>query len=103
MSLTMSKNLVTKQHPALVTRRAVLAVTAAALMAPLAGALAARGPVPATLNDQQKTTLARVETYLNSIRTLRSRFLQVAENGAPAEGDIFISRPGLMRIEYDPQ
>lgn len=86
-----------------VTRRAVLASAAAVFVAaPWADALAARGPVPANLNDQQKATLARVESYLNGIRTLRARFLQVAENGASAEGDIMISRPGRMRIEYDP-
>lgn len=96
-------NKVLSPIPAHVTRRAVLASAAAVFVAaPWAGALAARGPVPAALNDQQKATLARVESYLNSIRTLRARFLQVAENGASAEGDIMISRPGRMRIEYDP-
>lgn len=85
------------------TRRAVLtaAIAAFAIM-PMAQAFAARGPAPAKLTEQQKAQVARVENYLNSIRTLRSRFLQVAENGATAEGDIAISRPGLMRIEYDP-
>lgn len=63
---------------------------------------AARGPVAAKLNAQQSAELQRVEAYLNGIRTMRSRFLQVAENGAQAEGDIYLSRPGLMRIEYDP-
>jgi outer membrane lipoprotein-sorting protein len=86
----------------LLSRRALLiSAAAAALAAPLAGALAARAPVPAKLNDQQKAALGRVESYLNSLRTVRARFLQVGENGGTAEGDFLISRPGLMRIDYD--
>jgi outer membrane lipoprotein-sorting protein len=46
--------------------------------------------------------LARVEAYLNGLRTLRARFLQIAQNGASAEGDAFIYRPGRMRFDYDP-
>jgi len=44
----------------------------------------------------------RVETYLNAMRTLRARFLQIAQNGASAEGLAWISRPGRMRFDYDP-
>ena len=33
---------------------------------------------------------------------MRSHFLQVSSNGAQAEGDVYIKRPGRMRIEYDP-
>lgn len=89
------------------TRRAALVATlmisaAGLLAAPLGTALAASKAVPAKLDDKQKAELARVETYLNSIRTLRARFLQVADDGGNAEGDVLISRPGLMRIEYDP-
>lgn len=85
------------------TRRAVLVALAASLLAaPLGGAFAATRPVAAKLDDKQKAEIARVETYLNSIRTLRARFLQVADDGGNAEGDVLLSRPGLMRIEYDP-
>jgi outer membrane lipoprotein-sorting protein len=85
------------------TRRAALVALAASLLAaPLGGAFAAAKAVPAQLNDKQKAELARVETYLNSIRTMRARFLQVADDGSHAEGDFLLSRPGLMRIEYDP-
>ena len=47
-------------------------------------------------------TLARVEAYMNSLTTLRARFLQVAQNGGSAEGTALIWRPGRMRFEYDP-
>jgi len=44
----------------------------------------------------------RVETYLNAMRTLRARFLQIAQNGASAEGLAWISRPGRMRSSAAP-
>ena len=37
--------------------------------------------------------MARVEAYLNGLTTLRARFLQIAQNGAAAEGTAWISRP----------
>lgn len=94
--------------PARRTRRAVLASVAVALAATAilvilpSDAFAAAKLVPAVLNDAQRADVARVEAYLNAIRTLRAKFLQVAENGATAEGDLLLSRPGLMRIDYDP-
>jgi outer membrane lipoprotein-sorting protein len=47
-------------------------------------------------------SLARVETYLNGLTTLRARFLQISQNGGSAEGTAMIWRPGRMRFEYDP-
>ena len=46
--------------------------------------------------------IKRVEEYLNNIRTVKARFLQVTSTGGYAEGNLFISRPGKMRIEYKP-
>tara|TARA_R110000787_G_scaffold16622_28_gene50963 strand:+ start:15268 stop:15888 length:621 start_codon:yes stop_codon:yes gene_type:complete len=46
--------------------------------------------------------IARIETYLNDITTLRARFLQVAPDGGMAEGSLALKRPGRMRFEYDP-
>jgi outer membrane lipoprotein-sorting protein len=46
--------------------------------------------------------IRRIETYLNNLRGLRARFLQVAQNGASAQGTAWISRPGRMRFDYDP-
>ena len=59
-------------------------------------------PPPAPLTDRDRADLARIETYLNGLGTLRARFVQVAQNGAVAEGTAWIWRPGRMRIEYDP-
>jgi outer membrane lipoprotein-sorting protein len=72
-------------------RRPLLALAPALLAAPAA----AQAPARAAL-------VARVEAYLNSLTTLRARFLQVADGGASAEGTALIWRPGRMRFDYDP-
>lgn len=46
--------------------------------------------------------LAKAEQYLNGISTLQARFTQVNPDGSSNEGDLFISRPGKMRLAYDP-
>jgi outer membrane lipoprotein-sorting protein len=66
----------------------------AAALAALAGPALAQAP--------DRAALARIETYLNGLRTLRARFLQVAQNGASAQGTAWIVRPGRMRFDYDP-
>lgn len=65
---------------------------------------AAAPPAPGAtaLTDRDRADLARVEVYLNGLTTLRARFLQIAQNGAAAEGTAWIWRPGRMRFEYDP-
>ena len=86
------------------TRRALLTAllaSAAVFALPALPAFAAKA-VPAPLSAEQKADLARVEAYMNGIRTLRSDFLQVAGNGATAQGFVAIQRPGKMRIEYAP-
>ncbi|MDR3326064.1 MAG: outer membrane lipoprotein carrier protein LolA [Rhodospirillaceae bacterium] len=50
--------------------------------------------------DQNYINLA--ENYLNSISTLKANFMQIAQNGDIAEGTIYLSRPGFLRIDYDP-
>lgn len=45
--------------------------------------------------------IARAEAYLDSIRTLEARFLQIAPDGSVAEGGFFLSRPGRLRLDYD--
>jgi outer membrane lipoprotein-sorting protein len=69
----------------------------------LFGALpAAAGPARKPLSAQDRADVQRVEDYLNAVTTLKARFLQIAPNGAQAEGDAFLSRPGKMRLQYDP-
>jgi outer membrane lipoprotein-sorting protein len=57
--------------------------------------------VPAALSDADHANIARIETYLNSLTTMESRFLQFSEQGV-AEGRILLDRPHRLRIEYSP-
>jgi outer membrane lipoprotein-sorting protein len=56
----------------------------------------------AALSGRDRTDIARAEAWLGALRTLKARFLQIAQNGAAAEGTAWIQRPGRMRFEYDP-
>jgi outer membrane lipoprotein-sorting protein len=75
-----------------------------ALASPLVGLAppALAKPAAARLSADDRQELARVETYLNEVATLKGRFLQVAPSGATSEGDLYLSRPGKLRLEYDP-
>jgi outer membrane lipoprotein-sorting protein len=83
-------------------RRRLLAFAAAATVAlPVRHAFAAVAP-RVTLSEQDRADIARVEAYLNGIHTMSARFMQVSDNGGTAEGKLFLSRPGKLRLEYDP-
>lgn len=60
------------------------------------------GPGQAKAQPADPGLLAEVEAYLNSIRTLKARFLQVAPDGRVTRGIAWLERPGRMRFEYDP-
>lgn len=63
---------------------------------------AQRTPEPAPLTDQDRADLARIEAYLDGVRTLTARFVQLDARGGTAEGTLWLQRPGRMRFEYDP-
>jgi len=67
------------------------------LLALFAAAAASAAPSAA---DQKE--IDRAESYLNAITILRARFLQVAPDGSTAEGTLSLSRPGRLRLDYDP-
>ena len=56
----------------------------------------------AVLSDADQALLTRVGQYLNALRTLKGRFLQVAPDGATSQGTVWLERPGRMRFQYDP-
>ena len=72
----------------------------AALLGGLLGASA--NPAWAALSGADKADVARAEAYLNGISTLQARFLQIAPNGGASEGIAYLSRPGKLRLDYDP-
>jgi len=90
----------------LLRRRLAGALVAAGLAIGLVPALPgmpvahAAAPAPAQLDAAARADLARVETYLNSLTTLDSKFVQLSEDGF-VEGRIRLARPGDMRIDYE--
>ena len=86
------------RHIAGMQRRALLAVLPLGLLP-----LAARAQVrPAPLTPQDQADLVRIQAYLNAVRGLHARFLQVAPDGRTSEGQAWLQRPGRMRFQYDP-
>ena len=53
------------------------------------------------LTDAESALVKKAETYLNGIGTLKARFTQVNADGSSHEGDLYISRPGKMRLVGD--
>ncbi|HVY13293.1 MAG TPA: outer membrane lipoprotein carrier protein LolA [Alphaproteobacteria bacterium] len=53
-------------------------------------------------SEQDQQTIARVQDYLNNIRTLKAEFMQTLSNGSTTNGTLFIKRPGKMRLQYAP-
>ena len=54
------------------------------------------------LSTAETKQVRSIETYLNAISTLSSRFMQVTDRGHFAQGEFLMARPGRMRIDYDP-
>ncbi|MCR9072227.1 MAG: outer membrane lipoprotein carrier protein LolA [Alphaproteobacteria bacterium] len=102
----------TRQVTTMTSFRRLPAVVFLALIfaAPLVGALAvgalalgAASPAAAQgLTADQKADVERVETYFNSLTTMRSTFLQASSTGLVARGVVWLQRPGRMRFEYAP-
>ncbi len=57
---------------------------------------------PVSAAEDQSALLKKAETYLNGITTMQARFVQVNADGGSHEGELFLSRPGKMRLVYDP-
>ena len=74
--------------------------TAALLL--LLPAFAASAASSLALNDSDRADLARIETYLNDLDTMQSRFVQANPDGTHSEGTMYLQRPGKLRFEYDP-
>lgn len=77
-------------------RRSLLALAALPLLPAPALAQARQ------LTAQDRADIARIEAYLDNLRSLKGRFLQVAPNGSTSEGNAWLARPGRLRFEYDP-
>ncbi|HYX02559.1 MAG TPA: outer-membrane lipoprotein carrier protein LolA [Reyranella sp.] len=67
-----------------------------------AAALSALVLLVASLPAQAQIGVPEIERYINSMRTLKARFVQSNPNGGIAQGTLYVRRPGRMRFEYDP-
>ena len=67
-----------------------------------AAALSALVLLVASLPAQAQVGVPEIERYINSMRTLKARFVQSNPNGGIAQGTLYVRRPGRMRFEYDP-
>ena len=79
----------------------ILGTASLVLAIPLATPAAAKLAESLVLSKQGTTDLMRVQKHLNSSKTFKARFLQVSSNGEYAEGQIFLQRPGRLRLIYD--
>jgi outer membrane lipoprotein-sorting protein len=78
----------------MLSRRALLASIA---LFP-AAARAAVDPV----SPENAADIARVEAYLNGLKTLKAHFYQVAGDGGMSQGTAWLDRPGRLRFQYQP-
>lgn len=62
--------------------------------------LSAPAPAARTMTDDE--AIARIEKYFNGMKTFKASFLQVAPDNSVSQGRVYIRRPGLLRVEYDP-
>ena len=55
-----------------------------------------------TLNAEQKQSLQRINSFLNSFQSMKSDFTQISSKGQMVQGILLISKPGKLRFEYAP-
>ncbi|MBF0561351.1 MAG: outer membrane lipoprotein carrier protein LolA [Alphaproteobacteria bacterium] len=80
----------------------VALVMAAGPMATTAAATATAVPAPLS-TPEDRAAVASVESYLNGVQSMTARFEQMAAStGEAAVGKLYLSRPGRMRLVYDP-
>jgi outer membrane lipoprotein-sorting protein len=75
------------------TRRAALALVLAAPALAVAPALA--------LSPEEQALVQKANGYFNSVKTMQASFSQVGSDGRRSRGQLYISKPGKMRFEYD--
>jgi len=83
-------------------RRRLLGALAGVLCGMAVPAMSAEPVQLAALSPDEVATVTRIERYLNDIKTMQARFVQVSSNGAYAEGELYLDRPGHLRFDYDP-
>ncbi len=63
--------------------------------------LFAKAPLASTIKTKADATdIEKIENYLNTIKTMRADFVQIASNGEKVEGRMYIEKPNKIRMEY---
>lgn len=52
------------------------------------------------LDQDQRTALAQVNAYFNSVTALTGRFIQISPDGHRTEGTLYLKKPGKLRFEF---
>lgn len=81
--------------------RAVVLRTVCAVLISIAWLGTGTPRANAEIDPASDPDIARITDYLNSIKSLQGRFVQVAPNGSVTQGDVFMRRPGRLRFKYD--
>ena len=64
---------------------------------------AAPGPVARpNFTADQKAQLDKISAYLNSMRVIKSGFIQMGPEGQMDQGEFMLEKPGKLRFEYSP-
>ncbi|MDQ7070359.1 MAG: outer membrane lipoprotein carrier protein LolA [Rhodobacterales bacterium] len=50
----------------------------------------------------EKLALSEISAFLNAMKTAKSPFTQINDDGTISTGTLFIKRPGRVRFEYNP-
>ncbi len=58
------------------------------------------GPVAPHFSDADKADLKRIAAYLNTLKNVQGRFLQVGGDGKQEQGNFYLKKPGRVRFEY---
>ena len=82
-------------------RRHVLASALSLATSSLATLPLTYAPAIAAKTSDHDAAIKKVETYLNGLKSLSARFLQVDSEGNGAKGKLYMRRPGRLRFEYD--
>ena len=94
----------TDETPMIRALQSIAYVAVAALMlclVALGSLLASPAAEAQTTREQVIAFLGEVETQIERIATAQGRFMQISDAGQIVRGDIYISRPGRMRFDYD--
>ena len=50
----------------------------------------------------EKISLTNLSAYINSLSIIKTNFIQINSDGSKDEGQLYMNRPGRLRLEYAP-